>query len=212
MGALELLLLAWTCPAIPSLLYSAPPTIFSEPSRLPSAAYPSATTSPSTGLPANSAPRQHTIASTASPPSPLHIPVPAAHIPVVTVSASAVTLSRAHISSTPACQGVTAQPNDSACPAAAAPPAFPASSFPPELEDDEYDVQVGRRASTGLSWSEYYVVLNGLYGTGGPTRSPTMARVYADVNAQMPRAYWDYDSVNISWGALENYEVVKKIG
>src|ERR1019366_4979292 len=23
---------------------------------------------------------------------------------------------------------------------------------------------------------------------------------------------WDYDSVNISWGALENYEVVRKIG
>lgn len=39
-----------------------------------------------------------------------------------------------------------------------------------------------------------------------------MARVYTDVNAQMPRAYWDYDSVNISWGVLENYEVVRKIG
>ena len=39
-----------------------------------------------------------------------------------------------------------------------------------------------------------------------------MARVYADANAQMPRSYWDYDSVNISWGVLENYEVVKKIG
>lgn len=39
-----------------------------------------------------------------------------------------------------------------------------------------------------------------------------MARVYADVNAQMPRAYWDYDSVNITWGVLENYEVVRKIG
>ena len=39
-----------------------------------------------------------------------------------------------------------------------------------------------------------------------------MARVYADINAQMPRAYWDYDSVNISWGVLENYEVVRKIG
>lgn len=39
-----------------------------------------------------------------------------------------------------------------------------------------------------------------------------MARVYADVNANMPRAYWDYDSVNISWGVLENYEVVRKIG
>ena len=39
-----------------------------------------------------------------------------------------------------------------------------------------------------------------------------MARVYADVNDRMPRAYRDYDSVNISWGVLENYEVVRKIG
>ncbi len=39
-----------------------------------------------------------------------------------------------------------------------------------------------------------------------------MARVYAEVNQQMPRAYWDYDSVNITWGVLENYEVVRKIG
>jgi hypothetical protein len=39
-----------------------------------------------------------------------------------------------------------------------------------------------------------------------------MARVYADVNANMPRAYWDYDSVAISWGVLENYEIVRKIG
>ena len=28
----------------------------------------------------------------------------------------------------------------------------------------------------------------------------------------MPRSYWDYDSVNIQWGILENYEVVRKIG
>ncbi|OXV05198.1 hypothetical protein Egran_07034 [Elaphomyces granulatus] len=39
-----------------------------------------------------------------------------------------------------------------------------------------------------------------------------MARVYADVNEHMPRSYWDYDSVNISWGVSENYEVVRKIG
>ena len=39
-----------------------------------------------------------------------------------------------------------------------------------------------------------------------------MARVYADVNQQMPRSYWDYDSVNIAWGVLDNYEVVRKIG
>ncbi|KAF2750724.1 putative casein kinase [Sporormia fimetaria CBS 119925] len=40
----------------------------------------------------------------------------------------------------------------------------------------------------------------------------SIARVYADVNSNMPRAYWDYDSVNIQWGVLENYEVVRKIG
>ncbi|CAN9303227.1 unnamed protein product [Alternaria alternata] len=40
----------------------------------------------------------------------------------------------------------------------------------------------------------------------------SLARVYADVNANMLRSYWDYDSVNISWGVLENYEVVRKIG
>jgi len=39
-----------------------------------------------------------------------------------------------------------------------------------------------------------------------------MARIYADVNQQMPRSYWDYDSVDITWGVLENYEVVRKIG
>lgn len=51
-------------------------------------------------------------------------------------------------------------------------------------------------------------VLSGLKGAD----NISMARVYADVNQQMPRAYWDYDSVNISWGVLENYEVVRKIG
>jgi len=43
-------------------------------------------------------------------------------------------------------------------------------------------------------------------------KTASMARVYADVNQQMPRSYWDYDSVNIAWGVLENYEVVRKIG
>ncbi|KAF8473569.1 kinase-like domain-containing protein [Kalaharituber pfeilii] len=39
-----------------------------------------------------------------------------------------------------------------------------------------------------------------------------MARVYADVNQNMPRSYWDYESANVQWGVLENYEVVRKIG
>lgn len=34
----------------------------------------------------------------------------------------------------------------------------------------------------------------------------------SQVNQHMPRSYWDYDSVNIQWGVLENYEVVRKIG
>lgn len=61
------------------------------------------------------------------------------------------------------------------------------------------------------------VLLLGLFittcqGLRRPGSPPAMARVYADVNQHMPRAYWDYDSVNISWGVLENYEVVRKIG
>lgn len=35
-----------------------------------------------------------------------------------------------------------------------------------------------------------------------PSPTVTMARVYADVNQNMPRSYWDYDSVNISLFAI----------
>ncbi|OLL22712.1 Casein kinase II subunit alpha [Neolecta irregularis DAH-3] len=41
---------------------------------------------------------------------------------------------------------------------------------------------------------------------------PSVARVYADVNEKMPRAYWDYDNLQVQWGIQDNYEVVKKIG
>ncbi|KAI9806639.1 MAG: hypothetical protein M1825_006096 [Sarcosagium campestre] len=36
--------------------------------------------------------------------------------------------------------------------------------------------------------------------------------MYANVNTDSNRSYWDYDSVNIAWGAVQNYEVVRKIG
>lgn len=39
-----------------------------------------------------------------------------------------------------------------------------------------------------------------------------MSRVYAGVNQEMPRSYWDYLSADISWGLLEDYEVVRRIG
>jgi casein kinase II subunit alpha len=37
-------------------------------------------------------------------------------------------------------------------------------------------------------------------------------RYYADVNAQLPAEYWDYESLNLTWGSQDNYEISKKIG
>ncbi|KAL8998592.1 MAG: hypothetical protein Q9188_006067 [Gyalolechia gomerana] len=56
-----------------------------------------------------------------------------------------------------------------------------------------------------LSWYQNASVMLG-------DHDRNMARVYADVNQHMPKSYWEYDSVNITWGVLENYEVVRKIG
>mmetsp|Transcript_7333 Transcript_7333/g.21674 ORF Transcript_7333/g.21674 Transcript_7333/m.21674 type:complete len:217 (-) Transcript_7333:263-913(-) len=38
------------------------------------------------------------------------------------------------------------------------------------------------------------------------------ARVYADVNAQRPRDYWDYEALTVNWGEQDDYEVIRKIG
>jgi casein kinase II subunit alpha len=38
------------------------------------------------------------------------------------------------------------------------------------------------------------------------------ARVYTDVNVKRPREYWDYESLTISWGDQDDYEVIRKIG
>jgi casein kinase II subunit alpha len=40
----------------------------------------------------------------------------------------------------------------------------------------------------------------------------SVARVYANVNLERPREYWDYESLEVTWGDQEDYEVVKKIG
>ncbi|KAK7203465.1 kinase-like domain-containing protein [Myxozyma melibiosi] len=40
----------------------------------------------------------------------------------------------------------------------------------------------------------------------------SIARTYAYVNAQMPASYSDYESLQVSWGDIENYEIVKKVG
>ncbi|TFJ86085.1 hypothetical protein NSK_002905 [Nannochloropsis salina CCMP1776] len=48
-------------------------------------------------------------------------------------------------------------------------------------------------------------------GTGEGT-SGSRARVYANVNVQRPRDYWDYEGLTVTWGDQEDYEVVRKIG
>lgn len=41
---------------------------------------------------------------------------------------------------------------------------------------------------------------------------PSRARVYADVNSQKPREYWDYDSYVVDWGQQDDYHLVRKLG
>ncbi|KAJ2361449.1 Casein kinase II subunit alpha, partial [Coemansia sp. RSA 2607] len=60
--------------------------------------------------------------------------------------------------------------------------------------------------------------LNSMQGSQGdlPTNDAgqivTRSRVYADANSKMPKAYWDYDNLEVEWGSQENYEIIRKIG
>ncbi|OZJ05126.1 Casein kinase II subunit alpha [Bifiguratus adelaidae] len=38
------------------------------------------------------------------------------------------------------------------------------------------------------------------------------ARVYANVNSEMPKEYWDYDNLAVQWGQQDNYEIIRKVG
>ncbi|XP_055986213.1 casein kinase II subunit alpha-like [Sorex fumeus] len=41
---------------------------------------------------------------------------------------------------------------------------------------------------------------------------PSRARVYAEVNTQRPREYWDYDSYVVEWGKRDDYQLTRKLG
>ncbi|CAB3408187.1 unnamed protein product [Caenorhabditis bovis] len=41
---------------------------------------------------------------------------------------------------------------------------------------------------------------------------PSRAKVYADVNPNKPREYWDYEAHVIEWGIIDDYQLVKKLG
>ncbi|CAI5460949.1 unnamed protein product [Closterium sp. Yama58-4] len=40
----------------------------------------------------------------------------------------------------------------------------------------------------------------------------SQARIYADVNVQRPKEYWDYEALTVQWGDQDDYEVVRKVG
>ncbi|XP_049622942.1 casein kinase II subunit alpha'-like [Suncus etruscus] len=40
----------------------------------------------------------------------------------------------------------------------------------------------------------------------------SIARVYADVNSNRPREYWDYKSFVIEYGEQDNYQILRKLG
>lgn len=38
------------------------------------------------------------------------------------------------------------------------------------------------------------------------------ARIYADVNQHRPREYWNYETLTMQWGDIEDYEIIRKLG
>lgn len=40
----------------------------------------------------------------------------------------------------------------------------------------------------------------------------SIAKIYANVNVERPREYWDYENATIQWGNMDNYQVIRKIG
>mmetsp|Transcript_1021 Transcript_1021/g.1589 ORF Transcript_1021/g.1589 Transcript_1021/m.1589 type:complete len:378 (+) Transcript_1021:192-1325(+) len=51
---------------------------------------------------------------------------------------------------------------------------------------------------------------SGYPNEGGKTTS--VSRVFADVNSNMPKTYWDYERLNIDWSTQDAYEVIRKVG
>ncbi len=43
-------------------------------------------------------------------------------------------------------------------------------------------------------------------------QTQSRARIYADVNFNKPREYWDYENYTINWGDQDDYQIVRKLG
>ena len=42
--------------------------------------------------------------------------------------------------------------------------------------------------------------------------TPSISRVYVDVNTHKPREYWDYETHVVEWGNQDDYQAVRKLG
>jgi serine/threonine protein kinase len=42
--------------------------------------------------------------------------------------------------------------------------------------------------------------------------TPSISRIYADVNTHKPREYWDYETHVVEWGNQDDYQCVRKLG
>lgn len=49
-------------------------------------------------------------------------------------------------------------------------------------------------------------------GTTAASAGNSIARVYANACASLPKEYWDYESFEFDWSPQENYQIVKKVG
>lgn len=61
-----------------------------------------------------------------------------------------------------------------------------------------------------MSYSQVYknTAADGIY----LSNSVSVSREYSNVNQNMPKSYWDYDELEITWNAQDNYEIIRKVG
>ncbi|KAI0001576.1 Pkinase-domain-containing protein [Russula vinacea] len=46
----------------------------------------------------------------------------------------------------------------------------------------------------------------------GRVATPSVARIYADVNAKLGPSWHEYDNLQVQWGSQDHYEIVRKVG
>jgi len=81
--------------------------------------------------------------------------------------------------------------------------------------------------SRGINFALISPTMSGFWGGGGGSGGSgpvpavrrkggrtlrNRARVYADVNSQRPKEYWNYENLTLTWGEQDDYEIARKVG